>query len=69
MAEQIKATVGYTGHIGWTGHTNGMPVKIMDSSKMRAMGWDAKVSLPMGLQLAYQDYKTRFLVQTEDRLD
>lgn len=69
LAEQVKKTVGYTGNIGWTGQTNGMPVKIMDSSVMRAMGWDAKVSLPMGLQLAYEDYKTRFVAQTEERLD
>lgn len=69
VAQKIKETVGYEGDILYTGDTNGMPVKVMDSTLINSMGWGRTVHLQMGLQLAYANYLERYMVQTEDRLD
>jgi GDP-L-fucose synthase len=70
LVGMVKEVVGYNGKITWSGANNGMPVKVMDSSLMRSMGWDHTVSLPMGLQLAYEDYKERFCGKAEEyRID
>lgn len=60
-AQVVANTVGFTGEIKWDGVTasNGMPVKVMDSSEMLALNWQPQVSLEMGLQLAYDDFKER----------
>lgn len=57
LAEQIRETVGYTGDIVWdNSKPDGTPRKMMDSSKLSAMGWHAKVSLKQGLKMAYADF-------------
>jgi GDP-L-fucose synthase len=38
---------------------SGTPVKLLDSSKIRALGWEPKVGLATGLELAYADYLSR----------
>ena len=35
---------------------DGAPRKLMDSSRLNALGWQAKVDMEQGLALAYQDY-------------
>lgn len=60
VAQTIAQTVGYTGQIQ-TDPTkpDGTLRKLMDSSRINALGWHSKVTLAAGLQGAYQD----FLVQ------
>ncbi len=71
IARLVADTVGFTGEIKWDGKTtaNGMPIKIMDSTPMRALGWEPRVSLEMGLQLAYEDFKVRFDPAKTIRMD
>ena len=38
---------------------DGTPRKLMDSSRMRALGWQPRTDLPSGIALAYQDYLSR----------
>lgn len=57
VAQVVARTVGYTGQI----HTDpakpdGTPRKLMDSSRLNALGWQAKVGLEDGLKAAYQDF-------------
>ena len=57
LAQVVARTVGYTGTI----HTDptqldGTPRKLMDSSRLNALGWKAKVTLEGGLKVAYQDF-------------
>ena len=61
LAERIKAVVGYRGSIEWdTSKPDGTPRKLMDSSRLRSMGWKPRVDLETGLRLAYEDFQRRF---------
>ena len=57
LALAIAQTVGYTGQIEFDAtKPDGAPRKWMDSSRLNALGWQAKVSLIEGLSVAYQDF-------------
>ena len=59
LALAIAQAVGYTGQIEFDAtKPDGAPRKWMDSSRLNALGWQAKVSLIKGLSLAYQDFAT-----------
>ena len=50
-------TVGYEGEILWdTSKPNGTPRKLLDVSKARALGWEARTPLEEGIRLAYDDF-------------
>ena len=57
MAQAVCQAVGYAGQISFdTTKPDGAPRKWMDSSRLNALGWQAKVDLQQGLALAYQDF-------------
>lgn len=57
LAEIIGQTVGYQGEIAFDAtKPDGAPRKLMDSSRLNALGWRAKVSLQEGLRNAYSDF-------------
>ena len=57
LARTVSATVGYTGQITFDpGKPDGTPRKLMDSQRLHSLGWQARVDLPSGLALAYQDF-------------
>jgi GDP-L-fucose synthase len=57
LARAIAATVGYTGRIGFdTRKPDGTPRKLMDSGRLRQLGWQPRVDLPAGLAIAYEDF-------------
>ena len=57
LVEQVKATVGYTGDVLWDStKPDGTPRKLMDVSRMSALGWKSQVGLAEGLKLAYTDF-------------
>jgi len=54
----IKKTVGYEGRLDFdTSKPNGTPRKLMDVSKINALGWQARTSLVEGITLTVNDYK------------
>ena len=54
LAETIGSVVGFKGAISWdSSKPDGTPRKLMDSSKLRALGWEPKISLLAGLQKTY----------------
>lgn len=56
LSQSIAQTVGYPGKIEFdTSKPDGAPRKWMDSSLLKAIGFQAKVDLQQGLALAYQD--------------
>jgi GDP-L-fucose synthase len=58
MAEIIKKTVGYEGELQFdTSKPDGTPRKLMDISKLHALGWKAKISLEDGIGMVYEDVK------------
>jgi GDP-L-fucose synthase len=60
VAQRIAQTVGYTGQIEFdTSKPDGAPRKWMDSSRLNALGWQAKMNLQHGLAAAYQDFVSK----------
>jgi GDP-L-fucose synthase len=60
VAQTIAQTVGFTGQIEFdTSKPDGAPRKWMDSSRLNALGWHAKVDLQHGLVAAYQDFVSK----------
>lgn len=57
LAEAVSQTVGYQGQITFdTNKPDGTPRKLMDSSRLNALGWSAAVGLKDGLLYAYADF-------------
>jgi len=57
LAGLIKAVVGYDGKIAWdASKPDGTPQKLMDSSRIFALGWKPQVDLASGIQMAYADF-------------
>jgi GDP-L-fucose synthase len=57
LGQAVALTVGYTGKIEQdTSKPDGAPRKWMDSSRINALGWKAKIDLKAGLALAYRDF-------------
>ncbi|WP_029489911.1 GDP-L-fucose synthase family protein [Aquimarina agarivorans] len=55
LAETIQKVVGHTGEIVWdSSKPDGTPRKLMDISKMHALGWQHKVDLASGIEKTYQ---------------
>jgi GDP-L-fucose synthase len=60
VAQAIAQAVGYTGQVEFdTSKPDGAPRKWMDSSRLNALGWHAKVDLQQGLAAAYQDFVSK----------
>ena len=54
LAKLVARVVGYTGDIVYdTGKPDGTPRKLMDSGRVRALGWKPEISLTHGITLAY----------------
>lgn len=61
LAELIAQVVGYSGRIVWnTAKPDGTMVKRLDVSRMKTLGWQPKISMEIGIQLAYDDFLKRF---------
>ena len=57
LAEMIQRVTGYQGEIHWnTDKPDGTPRKLMDVSKLHALGWKHRVELEDGIAVTYQDF-------------
>jgi len=57
LALEVSKMVGYPGEVTWdTTKPDGTPRKLMDVSRLTALGWKAKINLSEGIQLTYQNY-------------
>ena len=57
LTELVRSTVGYSGKIEWdASKPDGSPRKLMDNSRLSALGWKPKIDLPQGIRLAYEDF-------------
>ena len=58
LAEKIADLVEYKGKIHWDKNMpDGTPRKLLDISKIKALGWEPKINIDEGLKLALNDYK------------
>jgi GDP-L-fucose synthase len=56
-AETVAAVVGYRGAITWdTSKPDGTPRKLLDVSRLAALGWRARIGLAEGLASTYGDF-------------
>jgi GDP-L-fucose synthase len=57
FARLVTDVVGYQGKLVFdTSRPDGVPRKLLDVSKLTALGWRAKTSLREGLSMAYADF-------------
>jgi GDP-L-fucose synthase len=57
LAELIKKIVGFEGRFEHdTNKPDGTPRKLLDVSKLSALGWKARISLEEGIRKVYQQY-------------
>lgn len=57
LARLIADVVGYTGSINFdASKPDGTPRKLMDSSRLHALGYKHKVGLREGIEMTYRDY-------------
>jgi GDP-L-fucose synthase len=56
-AETVARVVGYTGQIVWdSSQPDGTPRKLLDVSRLAALGWRARIGLAEGLASTYADF-------------
>lgn len=62
LAELVKEIVGFQGKLVFdTTKPDGTPQKLLDISKLTAIGYTPKISLNDGIRLAYEDYCKKLL--------
>ena len=61
LAYLIKTIVGYEGELVFdTSKPDGTPRKLMDVSKLHALGWHHTTALEAGIRLAYEDFRANY---------
>ena len=62
LAELVKSVTSFEGRIIFDKSVpDGAPRKLMDSGKIRALGWSPRIGISEGLVGAYGDFVSRFL--------
>ncbi len=57
LAEMVADAVGFQGDIEWdTSKPDGTPRKLLDVTRLKGLGWQAKVSLPLGIQQVAKEF-------------
>lgn len=60
LAALVGKTVGFSGEIVQDAtKPDGTPRKLLDSSRLNSLGWQARTNLERGLAIAYQDFMAR----------
>jgi GDP-L-fucose synthase len=60
LAQLVQRLVGFKGNILWNStKPDGTPRKLMDSSRLFALGWKPRIDLEAGIRLAYEDFLAR----------
>ncbi len=60
LAEKVRAVVGFEGRLRYnTERPDGTPRKLLDTSRLSALGWQPRIALDEGLAAAYRWYRER----------
>jgi GDP-L-fucose synthase len=60
LAELVARIVGYTGGLAWdTGRPDGTPRKLLDTSRLAALGWTPRIELEDGVRRTYEWYRAQ----------
>jgi len=61
LAQRIAKSAGFKGEINWDpSKPDGTPRKLLDISRLKALGWEPKVSLDEGIQETIQYFETNY---------
>ncbi len=61
LAALVKSTVGFSGAISWDpSRPDGTPRKLLDTSKINALGWRHNIGLAEGLSRTYDWFKNSY---------
>lgn len=61
LAETVCRVVGFNGSLRFdASKPDGTPRKLLDVSRLKALGWQARITLEQGIERAYVDFKERF---------
>ena len=61
LAETIAKIVEYTGKLEWDlSKPDGMPMKLLDVSRLHALGWRHKIDLAAGIRSVVADFAVRY---------
>jgi GDP-L-fucose synthase len=61
LAGIVRDVVGFEGELSWDANKpDGTPQKLLDSSRMHALGWRSQVGLADGIRTSYRDFLSRF---------
>lgn len=62
LAEMVKEIVGFNGELKWnTAKPDGTPRKLMDVSRLHALGWKHSINLYEGISSVYEEFKQKSL--------
>ncbi len=65
LAELVRGIVGYSGSIVWnTAMPDGTPRKLLDVSRLHALGWKAQHTLEAGIRKTYAWYQDKVATKT-----
>lgn len=69
LAREVADAVGYNGEISFDdSKPDGAPRKLIDSARLRALGWSPQTDLKAGLKQAYDDFLSRVVTgSSEDK--
>ncbi len=57
LAERVKGVVGFKNRLFFdASKPDGTPRKLMDSTRLRKLGWEPKIEFEKGIELAYKDF-------------
>ncbi len=60
LAETVMSVVGFSGRIAFdASKPDGTPRKLLDVSRLRDIGWQARIPLREGIAMAYRDFMAR----------
>ena len=61
LAKMIGDIIGYQGEIAYNReYPNGTPKKLLDSTKMKDLGWEPRISLEDGIKSTYEWFKENY---------
>jgi len=61
LAQTVARVIGFDGEIIWDEtKPDGTPRKLMDSSRLLALGWKPQIDLESGIGLAYGDFRKKY---------
>lgn len=64
LALHVAQVIGFDGDIvADPSKPDGAPRKLMNSSRLKELGWEAKVQLEQGLRVAYEDFLTNYVTK------